>query len=65
MIGQGGEQDAQADRQRLAESRGQQEGQQLGLVADFGQGNEAGRDEECFDFFLSVTVSSGGLELAQ
>ncbi len=36
------------DGQRLLEARGQDEGEQLGLVADFGEGDDAGRDEKGF-----------------
>lgn len=40
--------DACNDGQRLLEPRGEQQRQQLGLVANFGEGDHAGRDEECF-----------------
>jgi hypothetical protein len=32
----------------LAQPRGEDKGQQLGLVADFGDGDQGGRGEECF-----------------
>jgi hypothetical protein len=39
MVEQGGEQDARHDGTRLAETRRQQQCQQLCLVADFGHGD--------------------------
>ena len=48
MVHQGGDEDPHHDGQRFLETRRQQEGEQLGLVADFGQGDDAGGDEEGF-----------------
>ncbi|MNL61081.1 hypothetical protein D3C87_1849570 [compost metagenome] len=48
MVGQSGDHDAEDNWPGLAKARGQQQGEQLGLVADFGQGNDQGRDEQGF-----------------
>ena len=48
MIGDGRNEDRQHDRQRSAEFCCEEEGKQLRFVADFGEGNDAGRNEECF-----------------
>ena len=40
--------DAQTDRQGFLETGGENQGQQLGLVAHFGEGDQSGRDEEGF-----------------
>ena len=48
MVEQGGDEDAGDDRQRLAEARGENEGEQLGLVADLCDGDRTGRNEESF-----------------
>jgi hypothetical protein len=47
MIGEGGHQNAQDDGNGLAEFGGQNEGQQLRLVADFGEGDNASGYQEC------------------
>src|SRR5690606_32121296 len=44
--GQGGDQDAGDDRPRPAELGGEEEGEQLRLVADFGERDDGGGDEE-------------------
>ena len=46
VVGEGRDQDAEDDRQRLAEARGEDEGQQLRLVADLGDGDGTGGGEE-------------------
>ncbi|MNY44693.1 hypothetical protein D3C86_1797420 [compost metagenome] len=46
MVGHGGDQDAPDDRPGAAEAGGEQQGEQLRLVADFGEGDEAGGDEQ-------------------
>jgi hypothetical protein len=48
VVHQGCHQDAEDDGQGLAEFRGQDEGEQLGLVADFREGDDTRRDEEGF-----------------
>jgi cyclomaltodextrinase len=48
VVGQRGHQDAQRRWAGLAEARGQQQRQQLRLVAHFTQGDDAGRDEKGF-----------------
>ena len=48
MVDERGRQNAQHDGHGLLEAGGQDEGQQLGLVADFGQRDDAGGDEEGF-----------------
>jgi hypothetical protein len=47
VIGQRCDQDAEDDRQRLAETRGKDEREKLRLVADLGDGDSAGGGEEC------------------
>jgi hypothetical protein len=42
VIDHGGAQNARNDGQRFFESGGQQKSQQLGFVANFGEGNNAG-----------------------
>ena len=46
VVGDGGHENAEHDRQRAAKARGEQKGEQLGLVADFGEGDDAGGNEE-------------------
>jgi hypothetical protein len=46
MVDQRGDEDAERDRPGLAEARGQQQGQQLGLVADFTEGDGSGGNQE-------------------
>jgi hypothetical protein len=46
VVGDGRGEDSEHDRQRAAKARRQQEGQQLGLVADFGKRDDAGGNEE-------------------
>jgi hypothetical protein len=41
VVGQGGDQDAHDDRPRLAKARGEDQGQELRLVAHFGEGDDA------------------------
>jgi hypothetical protein len=48
MVKYRGDEDAGDDRPRLAQLRGQYEGEQLGLVADLGDGNQRGRRHEGF-----------------
>jgi hypothetical protein len=48
MIDQGGDEDAGSDRQRLAIARGEDEGEQLGLVADLGERHHTSRNEQGF-----------------
>src|SRR3989338_601307 len=48
LIGQGGDHYAGYDGPGPAKARGQQRGEQLGLVADFGQGNDQGGDVQRF-----------------
>src|SRR5690606_12323951 len=48
MVGQSRDQNAEGDRQRLAEAAGQNQRQQLGLVADFGQSDRKRGGEEGF-----------------
>ena len=48
MVRQGGQQDSQDDRRRLAIARRQHQREQLRLVADLGDGDHGGRDEKCF-----------------
>mmetsp|Transcript_44694 Transcript_44694/g.105195 ORF Transcript_44694/g.105195 Transcript_44694/m.105195 type:complete len:210 (-) Transcript_44694:571-1200(-) len=48
MVDEGCGQDAQDDGDGPLETGGQHEGQQLGLVADLGQGHHAGGHQECF-----------------
>jgi len=48
VVGERRHQDTEDDRQRPAIARGQHEGEQLRLVADFGDGDDAGRDEKGF-----------------
>ena len=50
MVDQGGDQDAEDDRQRAPVARGQHERQQLRLVAHFGEGDDTCGDEEGFHF---------------
>jgi hypothetical protein len=49
VVEQGGGQDAGDDGPGLAKARRQQQGQQLGLVADLGQCDDAGTDQQGFD----------------
>ena len=48
MVEQRGDQNTQHDGHGAPEARGEDEGEQLGLVADFSQRDEAGGDEEGF-----------------
>jgi hypothetical protein len=48
MVRERGDEDAENDRKRLAKARRENEGQELGLVADFREGDDAGRDEKRF-----------------
>ena len=48
VVGQGGDKDAGDDGPGLAETRSEDEGEQLRLVAHFGEGDDAGGDEESF-----------------
>ncbi|MNN79996.1 hypothetical protein D3C81_1966860 [compost metagenome] len=48
MVGQGGGDDAGDDRPRLAEAGSENEREQLRLVADFGEGNDGGGDQQRF-----------------
>jgi hypothetical protein len=48
VIGECRDEDAQDDGRRLPKFRGEDEGEELGVVADFGEGDDAGRDEEGF-----------------
>ena len=48
MVHDGRSQDAEDDRHRFLEARCEDEGEELGLVADFSKGDDAGRDEEGF-----------------
>ena len=48
VVEQSGHQNARHDGQRLFEAGGQNEGQQLGLVANFSEGDHTGRDEQRF-----------------
>ena len=48
VVDQGGDQDAGNDREGLAETRGQNDGQQLRLVAHLAERDDAGGDEEGF-----------------
>ena len=48
MVYNGGRQNAGNDREGLLEPRGQDEREKLGLVADFSEGDDTGRDEERF-----------------
>jgi hypothetical protein len=45
MVGQGRGDDAGDDRPGFAKASGENEREQLRLVADFGQGNDCGRNE--------------------
>ncbi|OMP13328.1 hypothetical protein COLO4_01880 [Corchorus olitorius] len=55
VVDEGGDEDAENDRYRLAKTRGQQDRQQLRLVADFCERDDAGGDEKGFH----VVVVSG------
>ena len=48
MIHDGGAQDAGDDGPRLLEASGQDEGEELGFVANLGESDDTSRDEECF-----------------
>jgi hypothetical protein len=48
VVDQGRREDAEDDRDGLAELGSEDEGQELGLVAYFSQGDDAGRDQEGF-----------------
>jgi hypothetical protein len=48
MVRQSGQHDSQDDRDGLAVARRQHQGEQLGLVADLGDGDHGGRDEKRF-----------------
>jgi len=48
VVDQRGQQDAEDDGQRLLEACGEDEGEQLRLVADFGQRDDACGDQESF-----------------
>ena len=48
MVCERGDEDAEHDGKGLAEARGQQQREQLGLVADLGQRDDAGGDEQGF-----------------
>ena len=48
MVGNSRQQDAEDDGTGLTELGREQKGQQLGLVANFGEGDHACRKEECF-----------------
>jgi hypothetical protein len=52
MVHQRGDEDAEDDREGLAEFCGEDERQQLRLVADFGEGDDAGGDQEGFQWGL-------------
>ncbi len=56
VIRERGDEDAEHDGDGLAEARGQQQRQQLGLVTDLGQRDHAGGDEQGFQ--MSWTASS-------
>jgi hypothetical protein len=59
MVGERRHQDAEDDRQRLAVARRQHHGEELRLVADLGDGHEAGRNEKA-----SMRNITGGIERA-
>src|SRR6476660_7481809 len=48
MVGQRGDQDAQDDRDGALKASGQNQGEQLGLVANLAYGYDESRDQECF-----------------
>jgi len=48
MVGDGGEEDAENDRQWAKEARGEHQRQDLSLVADLGEADDHGREEERF-----------------
>jgi len=48
VVGHGGEQDPENDRHRAQKTRCQHQGEDLCLVADFGETNDEGRYEESF-----------------
>jgi hypothetical protein len=48
VVGERGDEDAEDDGHRPPELRGEQEREELGFVADFGEGDDAGGDEEGF-----------------
>ncbi|VDO18237.1 unnamed protein product [Brugia timori] len=48
MVDDGGGEDARHDRPGFSETGCQQEGEQLGLVAHFGERDDTGRDEKSF-----------------
>ena len=54
MIGERGDEDAEHDGHGLAEARGQQQREQLGLVADLGERDHACRNEQGFQSERSV-----------
>jgi hypothetical protein len=58
VVGEGGDEDAGHDRPRLAELAGEDEGEQLRLVADLGKRDDAERDEESVQ--IGSLVPGGG-----
>ena len=60
MVGDGGDEDARDDGPGRAETRGQQQRQQLCLVADFGERDDASGDEEGFHEKARTLNESGG-----
>jgi ammonia channel protein AmtB len=52
VVGQRGHQDAQHDGPGFAKARRQHQRQQLGLVAHFGERDDAGRDQKSFHLFI-------------
>jgi hypothetical protein len=48
VVGERGKEDAEDDRNRLAVARRQHQREQLGLVADLGDGDDGHRDEKRF-----------------
>ena len=57
MVGDGGKQDADDDGNGPAELGREDEGEQLGLVADFGEGDDARRDEKGFHYTHLAGIS--------
>src|SRR5690606_31847454 len=49
VVGQGGEHYAPDDRPGAAEAGGQEQGEQLRLVADFGEGDDSGGNQQGFE----------------
>lgn len=57
MVGECREENAKDDRQRAQEARREHQGQNLGFVADLGEADHHGRDEERFH---EGAIGSGG-----